>query len=187
LLIVDCIADSKSTINQQSAITNQQSGKTDMAYDFFMWCETTAIHDAIANSLWAFAVIESIHLLALAAIGGAVLVVDMRMLGFGLKQQPINEVARNAYPWLVGSLIVMIATGIPLFLSEPTKCYYSYPFWVKMTALALAIVFTFTIRRMVTRADESRTRPALYKLTALVSLALWFTVGAAGRWIGFSG
>jgi uncharacterized protein DUF6644 len=158
-----------------------------MLYEFFMWCERTAIHDAIANSLWAFAVIESVHLLALAAIGGAVLVVDMRMLGFGLRRQPIGEVARNAYPWLVGSLIVMLSTGIPLFLSEPTKCYYSSPFWVKMTALALAIVFTFTIRRMVTRADESRMRPAFYKLTALVSLTLWFTVGAAGRWIGFSG
>jgi hypothetical protein len=158
-----------------------------MVYEFFMWCERTAVHDAIANSLWAFAVIESVHLLALAAIGGAVLVVDMRMLGLGLKRQAISEVARNAYPWLVGSLIVMLSTGIPLFLSEPTKCYYSYPFWVKMSALALAVVFTFTIRSRVARADESRMRPAVYKLVALVSLTLWFTVGAAGRWIGFSG
>ena len=157
-----------------------------MVQAFFQWCETTAIHDAIANSLWAFAVIESVHLLALAAIGGAVLVVDMRMLGLGLKRQPINEVARNAYPWLVGSLIVMIATGIPLFLSEPIKCYSSTPFWVKMSALSVAILFTFTIRRMVTRADESRMRPVVYKLVALVSLSLWLTVGAAGRWIGFS-
>jgi Family of unknown function (DUF6644) len=158
-----------------------------MVYEFFMWCERTAIHDAIANSLWAFAVIESVHLLALAAIGGAVLVVDMRMLGLGLRKLPISDLAGNASPWLVGSLMVMLATGIPLFLSEPIKCYDSTAFWIKMTSLALAIVFTFTIRRMVTRADESRMRPAVYKLTALVSLALWFTVGAAGRWIGFSG
>jgi len=158
-----------------------------MVQQFFIWCEQTAVHDAIANSLWAFAVIESIHLLALAAIGGAVLMVDMRMLGMGLRRQSIQEVARSAYPWLVGSLVVMLATGIPLFLSEPTKCYYSYPFWVKMTALALAIAYTFTIRRMVTRSDDSRFRPIVHKLTALVSLSLWFTVGAAGRWIGFSG
>jgi hypothetical protein len=158
-----------------------------MVYEFFMWCERTAVHDAIANSLWAFAVIESVHLLALAAIGGAVLVVDMRMLGFGLKRQSISEVARSAYPWLVGSLIVMLATGIPLFISEPTKCYYSYPFWVKMTALALAIAYTFTVRRKVTRSDDTRFRPIVFKVVALVSLSLWFTVGAAGRWIGFSG
>jgi hypothetical protein len=158
-----------------------------MLYPFFQWCETTAIHDAIANSLWAFAVIESVHLLALSAIGGAVLVVDLRLLGLGLKHQPIAEVARNAEPWMVGSLLVMIGTGIPLFLSEPIKCYISTPFWVKMTSLALAILFTFTIRRKVARADESRTRPIVDKLVALVSLTLWFSVGAAGRWIGFSG
>ena len=154
---------------------------------FFQWCDTTAIHDAIANSLWAFALIESVHLLGLATIGGAVLLVDMRMLGLGLKRQPIAEVAANADPWLVGSLVVMLVTGAALFLSEAIKCYHSTPFWVKMTSLALAILFTFTIRRMVTRADESRVRPIVYKLVALVSLTLWFSVAAAGRWIGFSG
>jgi uncharacterized membrane protein YhdT len=158
-----------------------------MVYSFFQWCEATAIHNAIANSLWAFAVIESVHLLALAAIGGAVLVVDMRMLGLGLRHESIAEVARNAFPWLVGSLAVMIATGVTLFLSEPLKCYNSTPFWVKMSSLALAILFTFTIRRSVTRADEARMRPIFYKLVAVVSLGLWFSVGAAGRWIGFSG
>src|SRR5215470_10442624 len=105
-----------------------------MVQAFFQWCETTRIHDAISTSLWAFAVIESVHLLALAAIGGAVLVVDLRLLGLGLKNQSVPDVARSAYPWLKGSLFVMLATGIPLFLSEPTKCYYSTPFWVKMAS-----------------------------------------------------
>lgn len=141
----------------------------------------------IAASPWAFAVIESIHLLALAAIGGAVLLVDLRMLGLGLTSQSVPDVARAANPWFVGSLLVMVSTGIPLFISEPTKCYYSTPFWVKMTALLLAMGFAFTVRRTVTSRDERRVRPVVYKLVALVSLVLWFTVGAGGRWIGFSG
>jgi uncharacterized membrane protein SirB2 len=158
-----------------------------MLYPFFQWCETTAIHDAIANSLWAFAAIESVHLLALAAIGGTVLVVDLRLLGLGLKHQPIADVAANAYPWMVGSLVVMLITGVALFLSEALKCYQSTAFWMKMTSLMLAILFTFTVRRRMTRADEAQVRPIFYKLVAVVSLALWFSVGAAGRWIGFSG
>ena len=158
-----------------------------MLLGFIQWAEASAMHNAIANSTWAFAVIESVHLLALAAIGGAILVVDMRLLGLGLKSQPVPELARAAYPWFVGSLGVMIVTGVPLFFSEPTKCYYSTPFWVKMTSLLLATIFAFTIRRTVTFADEGRIRPATYKLVALVSLALWFGVGAGGRWIGFSG
>jgi hypothetical protein len=145
------------------------------------------IGDAIKNSSWAFAVIESVHLLALSVIGGAVLVLDLRLLGFGLKRQAVSEVAREAQPWLVGSLVVMLTTGFALFSSEATKCYYSTPFWVKMTSLALAMAFTFTIRRKVTQADEARVRPVVLKLVALVSLTLWFGVGAGGRWIGFSG
>jgi len=158
-----------------------------MLLPFIQWIEATSWHDAIATSPWAFAVIESIHLLALAAIGGAVLVVDLRMLGLGLRSQPVSDLARNAYPWFVGSLIVMLATGIPLFISEPTKCYYSTPFWVKMTSLALATLFAFTIRRKVTTADDAVVRPFVYKIVGAVSLALWFGVGAGGRWIGFSG
>jgi hypothetical protein len=154
---------------------------------FVQWCEASAIGSAIRTSPWAFAVIESVHLLALSAIGGAVLVVDLRLLGWGLREQPVNKIARDAYPWFVGSLLVMLITGFGLFMSEATKCYYSTPFSVKMTSLLLAIIFSFTIRRKITRADEGRISPAVCKIVALVSLALWFGVGAGGRWIGFSG
>jgi hypothetical protein len=82
---------------------------------------------------------------------------------------------------------VMLVTGVGLFLSEPTKCYYSTPFWIKMTSLLCAMLFTFTIRRKITMADEARVPPMWFKLVALVSLTLWFGVGASGRWIGFSG
>jgi hypothetical protein len=154
---------------------------------FFQWCETSLLGNAIRSSPWAFAAIESCHLLALAVIGGAVLIVDLRLLGLGLRNQTVQEVARAAQPWMVGSLLVMIVSGVGLFLSESLKCYYSTPFWVKMTSLLLAIIFTFTIRRRVTMTDGANLRPVLYKLVALVSLGLWFGVGAGGRWIGFSG
>jgi uncharacterized membrane protein len=157
-----------------------------MLLPFFQWCESTALGTAIRMSPWAFAVIESVHLLGLAVIGGAVLLVDLRMLGFGLTNQRIAELARAVFPWLVGSLVVMLLTGVGLFLSEPLKCYDSRAFWVKMISLGLAMLFTFSIRRTVTRADETRVRPIWFKLVALVSLALWFGVGGGGRWIGFS-
>jgi hypothetical protein len=154
--------------------------------EFFEWCEASAIGEAIRSSPWLFPVIESIHLLGLAMLGGALLVLDLRLLNLALRLQPVTQLAKDTQPWVVGSLVVMISTGIPLFLSESIKCYYSPAFWVKMTALPLAILFTFTVRRKIATADETRVRPALYKLVALVSLSLWFTVGAGGRWIGFS-
>ena len=156
-------------------------------FSVFQAIEFSAIGQLIKNSSWAFAVIESIHLLALATIGGAVIVVDLRLLGFGLKRQTIADVARDAQPVLMGSLAVMLATGFALFVSEAIKCYYSTPFWVKMTSLALAILFTFTVKRRVTLTGNATDRPMVRRLVALVSLALWFGVGAGGRWIGFSG
>lgn len=154
---------------------------------FFQWCETTALGSAIRRSLWLFPVIESVHLIGLAVLGGALLVLDLRLLGLGLRRQPVAQLARDAQPWLVGSILVMLGSGISLFLSESVKCYYSQPFWIKMTALPPAILFTFTVRRSVAMADEAAAKPLVCKLVALVSLALWFTVAAAGRWIGFSG
>lgn len=154
-------------------------------FPLFQWFEDTAIGTAVRESLWLFPVIEAVHLLALALMGGTVLLVDLRMLGFGLRSQPASSLARSAHPWLVGSLLTMIATGIPMFLSEAIKCYYSPPFWYKMAFLVIATAYTFTVRRRVAGMDENRLGPVWGRLTALASLGLWFCVGFSGRWIAF--
>lgn len=157
-----------------------------MLLPFFEWCEQLWLGQLIIGSNWLFPVIESVHLLGLSVLGGAILVVDMRLLGLGLKNHPVAELARDARPWLIGALVVMIATGVPLFLSEPIKLYYSQPFWNKMTALAIGLVFTFTIRARVTETESVRHTARRQAVVGALSLALWFTVAASGRWIGFS-
>jgi hypothetical protein len=82
----------------------------------FTWFENSALGQAIRGSQWLFPVIESVHLLALVVIAGAVLVVDMRLFGLGLRRQPVAQLARDAQPWLVGSLMVMLVTGFQLLL-----------------------------------------------------------------------
>ena len=156
-----------------------------MLLPFFQWCEASFIGQTIRESLWLFPVIEAVHLLGLAVIGGTVLLVDLRLLGWGLRQ-PVREIAREARPWFLASLVVMLLTGISLFLSESVKCYYSQAFWVKMSCLPLAVAFTLTIKARLVRKEDHDIRPVVGKLVALVSLALWFAVGAGGRWIGFS-
>jgi hypothetical protein len=154
---------------------------------FIDWVAASPLSKAISTSTWAFAIIESIHLLALSVIGGAVLIVDLKLLGCGIRTQALEEVARDAQKWFLGSWAVMIVTGLLLFVSEPQKLYYSTPFAVKMFCLVLGTVFALTVRRRVTLAGENRVSPLMMKLVALVSLTLWFGVGAGGRWIGFSG
>jgi hypothetical protein len=152
---------------------------------FFEWCEATWLGTAVRESVWAFPVIEALHLLGLSLLGGALLIVDLRMLGLGLTRQSIAELARDARPWLITSLTVMVSTGVPLFLSEAVKCYYSTPFRVKVIALPVALLFTFLVRDRVARNATLDTSPRS-RAVGLASMALWITVAAAGRWIGFS-
>jgi hypothetical protein len=120
---------------------------------FFEWCYQTAIGETIRDSTWLFPVIEAFHLLGLGLTAGAVLIVDLRLLGVGLNRQPVALLSSYVEPWLLGSLTLMFTSGVLLFLSEAIKCYYSLPFWVKMTSLFLVLLFTFTIRRRVTQTD----------------------------------
>src|SRR5882757_10850220 len=113
------------------------SGIADMLWHFAKWSEATPLGKMIRNSEYAFPIIEFFHLAALAVIGGAVLIVDMRLLGFGLKKTSVAQLAKDAQPWVTGSLIVMLLSGIALYSSEATKCYQSPAFWIKMIALAL--------------------------------------------------
>ena len=156
-----------------------------MLLPFFQWCETLWLGQFVVNSNWLFPVIEAVHLLALSVLGGAVLVVDFRLMGIGLKGQNAAALWRAARPWMIGAIVMMIATGIPLFLSEPIKLYYNDSFWVKITTLPIAIAFAFTIRSRVTE-DAVRNTARRQMLVGALSIALWVVVAAAGRWIGFS-
>ena len=154
--------------------------------EFCRWIQFSAPLVAMRSSPWLFPVIASIHLMGLALIGGAVLVGDLRLLGFGLSRQPMAVVARDAERWIIVGLLVMIPTGILQFMCFATKYYFLKFFWVKMASLFLVLVFTFSVRRkIVAMADEARIRPGRSRLAALVSLSLWTTVAIGGRWIGF--
>jgi len=153
----------------------------DILWQFAKWSEATSMGRVIRNSEYAFPMIEFVHLAALAVIGGAVLIVDMRMLGLGLKKTSVAQLAKDAQPYVTGSLLVMLVTGIALYTSEATKCYASAAFWIKMVSLLLAMVFTYTVKRRTAAKDLEN------KLVGVLSLVLWFGVAWGGRWIGFGG
>jgi hypothetical protein len=131
-----------------------------------------------------FAVIEATHLLALATFAGAVLMVDLRLMGSGLKDRPLAQVARDAQPWLIGSIIGLAVTGIPMIMGNGEKYYFSEYFWQKMVVLVIAFIYMFTVRRRIVRADEGRTAPIWRKAVGLGSIALWLFVAVWGRFIG---
>lgn len=151
----------------------------------FVAYEATPTRLLARISPWLFPGIESAHLLGLCALGGTLLVVDLRMLGVGLTSQPLDALARAVHPWLEASLALILSTGVLLFMSEAVRVLHTPSFWVKVATLLLAIFYTFTMRRRVAArpgGDTSR----LTRVTGAASLLLWLTAAAAGRWIGFS-
>ncbi len=151
--------------------------------DVFESLEQSGIGLVIRESLWLFPAFEAVHLLGLSVLGGSLLMVDLRLLGVGIRSRTPAQLVRTVRPWLVGSLLILIGTGVPLFLSEAVKCYYSYSFWVKMSALGIGLLYTFLIKHPVIRRG---TGSGVQALIGMLSLAVWLTVAGAGRWIGFS-
>jgi hypothetical protein len=144
-----------------------------------------AVSRAINESSWIFPLVQAFHLVALGFLAGAILMVDLRLMGKGFSQQPIARVARDARPWLLGSLVAMVLTGIPQFMSLATKEYESPYFRWKMVFLLTALIWTFTVKRMVAYSPEGRFGGGLAKLVGLVSIGLWTSVAINGRLIGF--
>ena len=154
---------------------------------FFQWCQDTALGTGIRNSTYWFPWIEVFHLLGLAVLGGTILAVDMRVLGVILRREPVARLAKSLQPLMVAGLIVMLVSGVLLFLSEAMKCYENVPFRLKMIFLFAAILFTFTVRRRVTASLVEETAPirTWMKFMSVISLLLWSGVGVMGRGIGF--
>ena len=151
-----------------------------MLEPFFEWMYGIGIYK---SSIYLGPGINLVHLVAMCTFMGALLMVDLRLLRAGLTNQPVRQVARSAQPWLIGGLIVLTITGIPAVMTVALEEYANPVFWFKMYVLLAAVIFTFTVRRRVTIADESRVAPVWRKVVALVSIVLWMSVAAGGRLI----
>lgn len=152
-----------------------------MTLSFFQWLETFGFG---AGSEYTVAFINVAHLLALTVFIGAVLVVDLRLLGSGMRRQPLAEVARDAQPWLLAGFAGMALTGALQVVATPMKAYFSDQFWLKMQLLAVAVLFTFTVRRWLTERNEVRVSPVWGKLAGVASITLWAYIAVQGRLIG---
>ena len=155
-----------------------------MMLSFFEWMGNLAFSKALGASVWQFALIQAIHLVFLAVFAGAVLIVDLRLMGRALTDRPVSQVARDAQPWLIWGFIGLVLTGVPQMMQNAMREYYSIFFWIKMGFMALALIFTFTLRRHVTLAPAGTNVTFQTKVVGLVSIVLWAMVAIPARLIG---
>ena len=158
-----------------------------MLYSLFEWLEASPLGAFMKDLPATFAIVEAVHLMGLALLGGAVLAADLRLLNVLLRDVPSNVVTSQAHRWFKIALWILVCTGVPMLAGVATKCYHNPFYWTKMIALAIGILFVFTLKQPLLRSDHSAVRPMTLKLMALASMSVWFLVAASGRWIGFSG
>ena len=145
---------------------------------FFEWMEAQAVY---AGSPYIGPVVNLVHLLAMVLFMGALLIVDLRLLGFGVKSQSLARLARDARPWLLVGLAGIVITGIPQLMERATDQYETSTFWLKMYLILFGLVWTFTVRRAAVRVDDPR--GAWPKVVGLVSVFVWAAVASLARLI----
>jgi hypothetical protein len=160
-------------------------GDDTMLLDIFTAIDKSFLGELIRASTWAFAAIEVVHLIGLTVLLGTILVVNMRLMGIGLTQQSLQEIAALTMPWTYIGTVITLGSGILLFVSEALKCYGSPPFFWKMGLLLLAMIATFFLQVRLARGKPKSLSPSMGKLAGVVTITLWLGVGFAGRAIAF--
>jgi len=158
-------------------------------FQFCQWLYESGIGTAIRESIWVFPIIETVHVLAIALLVGTVAILDLRLLGLALKQEPVSEVARQVLPLTWTGFCIMFISGFLLFWAEAAKSYANPAFRLKLILLLLVglnpLVFHFTIYRDVASWNNRVMTPLSARLAGVFSLSLWFGIICAGRAIAY--
>jgi hypothetical protein len=144
-----------------------------------------AIH---IGQTWWFPLLESLHVLAATLVFGAILTVDLRLLGLAGRRYRVSRIVGELVPWSIGAFVVAVTTGVGLFITRADGYLDNTAFQIKLVLLLLAginiAIFHLRTLRTVAGWDQDRSVPLPAKLAGAASLALWVGVMFAGRWVG---
>ena len=152
-----------------------------MLQGFFEAMGQWPISQAIGASIWIYPLVQAVHLVFLAFFAGGIIIVDLRLLGYGMRSKTIAQVARDARPWMILGFLGLVATGLPQLMQNASREYFSEFFWYKMYLIAFGLIFLLTVRRKMIQATETS---AASKVVALISMGVWTGVTINARLIG---
>jgi hypothetical protein len=149
-----------------------------------------AIRGETPGSEWDFAIVETLHVLALVCVFGSIALLDLRLLGWHSRGASITRMTRNIVPVTWVAWLCAAITGTMLFMAKGVA-YINLPeFQLKFLMMALAaanmLVFHFGAYRSIERWDTAQVPPPAARRAGALSLALWIAVLFFGRWIGFT-
>jgi hypothetical protein len=148
-----------------------------------MLIQANALTKAMIDNDWLFPAAECVHIASFALAIGTIALVDLSLLGVGLRRNAAAQIARSTGLWTLTGLVLIIFTGFLLFASDPDMYLRNASFRFKITCLVLAIVYHYTVHRKVALSENGSGMGT--KLVAGVSLALWVSVVFSGLFIAF--
>jgi hypothetical protein len=144
---------------------------------------------AIRESIWVYPILDVLHCVGILLVAGTIVVIDLRLLGLGMRRLPVSSVVGQVLPWTLSGFGFMALTGSLLAWSEPLRLYHSLFFPWKLLFLAMAgvnaLLFHYGLYREVGAWNSAPLTPARARLAGVVSIVCWICVIAAGRAVGY--
>jgi hypothetical protein len=158
--------------------------------DLFEWINNSPLGAGIRASTWWYPILELVHSLGVIVLVGSIWMVDLRLLGLGMRSRRVSELAAHLLPWTWAGFAVESVSGVLLSISEASRLYYIPYFWIKLALLLIAglnaLVFHAGVYHSVAKWDEALMTPPRARLAGAVSLGLWIMVIGTGRAIGYA-
>jgi hypothetical protein len=159
-------------------------------HDVLAWLQSSALGTFVRSSgPWTYPVVNLIHILGVAALFGAVLILDLRLLGMW-RRAPLPPITTAAGPVAMAGFALAAASGVCLLAANALDYEHNPFLLVKFAAIGLGFVNAVVLRRTAAWRDHasrdlSRSEGQMLALMGGVSLVSWLTAITAGRMIGY--
>ena len=150
--------------------------------------ERSALATAMRQELWLYPSIEILHILGFVTLVGSIAMLDLRLLGLS-RMVSVRALARHVLPWTLGALLVIVPTGLMMFMAHAADFVGNRAFVLKMVLLmcagANAMAFHVGPYRSVAQWDTGVPSPTAARLHAAVSMMIWIGVITCGRLLAY--
>ena len=157
--------------------------------DWLATLEGSAFSQALRETVWLYPAIEVVHILGFSVLAGAIILFDLRVLGFA-KSLPVNDLARHLLRWALAALLLIVPAGLAMFATQPLEFVGNRVFLLKLGLIAAAglnaLLFHLGVYRSVEGWNLGITAPGAARGQALLSILLWAGVITCGRLLAYT-
>jgi hypothetical protein len=151
--------------------------------------EASGLGQAMRHSLWAYPVVEIVHIVGLAMLFGSILMLDLRLLGFS-RRLPVRTLAGHVLPWTLASFMLILPSGLAMFAAHASDFVGNPVFVAKMLLIFAAGINAAVLHagafRHAAAWDVDARPPGAVRFAGAASLLLWISVIACGRLLAYT-